>query len=80
MSCQEGSSKGWPSIFLADEPTGNLDSATGKEIMGLFHDLHKAGNTIVLITHDDFVAEQAKRRIHILDGQVTEEALCSDNQ
>lgn len=69
-----------PSLFLADEPTGNLDSATGKEIMGIFHELYKAGHTIVLITHDNFVADQAKRRIHILDGQVKEEVLCSDNQ
>lgn len=61
-----------PSIFLADEPTGNLDSATGKEIMGLFHELHSLGNTIVLITHDDSVAAQAERSIHILDGRVKE--------
>ncbi len=62
-----------PSLFLADEPTGNLDSKTGKEIMDLFHELHRAGNTIVLITHDPDVAAQAERRIHILDGKVTEE-------
>lgn len=61
-----------PSLFLADEPTGNLDSATGKEIMGLFHELHEQGNTIVLITHDDSVARQASRRIHILDGKIRE--------
>lgn len=69
-----------PSLFLADEPTGNLDSATGKEIMEIFGGLHEAGHTVVLITHDDLVADQAKRRIHILDGQVKEEVLCSDNQ
>lgn len=69
-----------PSLFLADEPTGNLDSATGKEIMEIFGGLHEAGHTVVLITHDDLVADQAKRRIHILDGQVNEEVLCSDNQ
>lgn len=62
-----------PSLFLADEPTGNLDSATGKEIMALFHELHEQGNTIVLITHDESVARQASRRIHILDGRVTED-------
>ncbi len=61
-----------PSLFLADEPTGNLDSSTGKEIMELFHELHEQGNTIVLITHDDSVARQAARSIHILDGRLSE--------
>ncbi len=61
-----------PSLILADEPTGNLDSRTGDEIMALFHELHRQGNTIVLITHDDDVARQAARSIHILDGCVTE--------
>ena len=61
-----------PSLLLADEPTGNLDSRTGGEIMVLFHELHGLGNTIVLITHDDKVAQQANRRIHILDGHVRE--------
>ena len=61
-----------PSLFLADEPTGNLDSATGKEIMKLFHELHAQGNTIVLITHDESVARQASRSIHILDGRVVD--------
>ena len=61
-----------PSLILADEPTGNLDSKTSKEIMEIFHSLHKQGNTIVLITHDNDVAKQAGRSIHILDGQVTE--------
>ena len=61
-----------PSLLLADEPTGNLDSKTGAEIMSLFHELHSGGNTIVLITHDNSVAKQAERRIHIRDGQVTE--------
>ena len=61
-----------PSLFLADEPTGNLDSKTGEEIMNLFHELHEQGNTIVLITHDDSVASQANRSIHILDGRVEE--------
>lgn len=62
-----------PSLLLADEPTGNLDSKTGEEIMKLFHEIHESGNTIVLITHDNNVAEQAERKIHILDGQVKEE-------
>lgn len=61
-----------PSLLLADEPTGNLDSRTGDEIIALFHELHGLGNTIVLITHDDKVAQQANRRIHILDGHVRE--------
>ena len=59
-----------PSILLADEPTGNLDSKTGKEIMALFERLHKAGNTIVLVTHEPDVAAYAHRTIHIRDGQV----------
>ena len=61
-----------PSLILADEPTGNLDSKTTAEIMDIFHDLYKQGNTIVLITHDDTVANQASRKIHIMDGKVTE--------
>ena len=61
-----------PSLILADEPTGNLDSRTGKDIMDIFHELHDSGNTIVLITHDDAVARQAQRSIHILDGHVRE--------
>jgi putative ABC transport system ATP-binding protein len=59
-----------PSILLADEPTGNLDSKTGVEIMGLFEKLHQAGNTIVLVTHESDVAAYAYRTIHIRDGQV----------
>ena len=63
-----------PSLFLADEPTGNLDSRTSGEIMDIFHELHDQGNTIVLITHDNEVAAQAARRIRIHDGHVTEVA------
>jgi putative ABC transport system ATP-binding protein len=59
-----------PSILLADEPTGNLDSKTGVEIMALFARLHEAGNTIVLVTHEADVAVHAKRQILIRDGQV----------
>ncbi len=62
-----------PSLILADEPTGNLDSKTTVEIMDIFHELHDQGNTIVLITHDDSVAAQAGRRVRILDGHLTEE-------
>ncbi len=61
-----------PSLILADEPTGNLDSKTSREIMEMFHELHAQGNTIVLITHDNDVASQAPRSVHILDGQLTE--------
>jgi putative ABC transport system ATP-binding protein len=59
-----------PSILLADEPTGNLDTKTGAEIMGLFARLHQTGNTIVLVTHEADVAAFAHRTIHIRDGQV----------
>jgi putative ABC transport system ATP-binding protein len=59
-----------PSLLLADEPTGNLDSKTGVEIMSLFARLHEAGNTIVLVTHEPEVAAHAHRAIHIRDGQV----------
>ena len=61
-----------PSLILADEPTGNLDSHTTKDIMEIFHSLHEQGNTIVLITHDNDIARQAKRIVHILDGKLTE--------
>ena len=61
-----------PSLLLADEPTGNLDSKTSLEIMEMFKELHEQGNTIVLITHDNDVAKQAKRIIHILDGRLSE--------
>lgn len=63
-----------PTLFLADEPTGNLDSNTGYEIMKLFHSLHEKGNTIVLITHDNQVADEAERKIFIRDGNVKEVA------
>lgn len=59
-----------PSIVLADEPTGNLDSKTGDEIMALFARLHRDGNTIILVTHENDVAHRAKRIIHVRDGRV----------
>jgi putative ABC transport system ATP-binding protein len=59
-----------PSIILADEPTGNLDSKTGNEIMALFDTLHSSGNTIVLVTHEPDIAEYAHRVVHIRDGQI----------
>ena len=64
-----------PSLILADEPTGNLDSRTTNEIMDMFCELHEQGNTIVLITHDNDVARQAKRVIHIRDGKLSEVTL-----
>jgi putative ABC transport system ATP-binding protein len=59
-----------PSILLADEPTGNLDSATGTEIMALFQALHDSGQTIVLVTHEHDIAAHARRQIHLLDGKI----------
>ena len=64
-----------PKLFLADEPTGALDSKTSQEIIDIFHELHQQGNTIVLITHDNDVAKQAERSVHILDGRITEVSL-----
>jgi putative ABC transport system ATP-binding protein len=60
-----------PSILLADEPTGNLDSATSEEIMQLFDELHQAGNTVVLVTHEPDIAEHAWRKVTLRDGKVT---------
>jgi putative ABC transport system ATP-binding protein len=59
-----------PSIILADEPTGNLDSKTGKEIMAMLDELHDGGHTIVLVTHEDDIAEHAQRIIHLKDGRI----------
>ncbi len=60
-----------PSIILADEPTGNLDSVTGEEIMQVFEGLHRVGNTIILVTHEEYIAEHAKRIIRLHDGLIS---------
>ncbi len=59
-----------PSIILADEPTGNLDSKTGEDIMALFHELHQRGHTIILVTHEEYIAEHAARIIRLRDGLI----------
>jgi len=63
-----------PSIILADEPTGNLDSKSGSEIMMILDDLHKNGNTIILVTHEDDVAQHAHRIIRLFDGKIIEDS------
>jgi len=63
-----------PSILLADEPTGNLDSATSRDIMGLFNELHSSGHTIIVVTHELDIAKHARRIIHILDGKVADDS------
>ena len=62
-----------PKLLLADEPTGALDSKSGKQVLELFERLNEAGVTVVMITHDRKVAEQARRIVHIIDGEITEE-------
>ena len=64
-----------PSLLLADEPTGALDSKTGEEILGLFDRLVEAGNTLIVVTHEDSVAQRARRVVKILDGKVSEDRL-----
>jgi len=63
-----------PSILLADEPTGNLDSATSAEIMQLFEDLHRQGQTIVLVTHEPSIAERTERELHLMDGSLVRDS------
>jgi len=62
-----------PSLLLADEPTGNLDSKTGQEILSLFHKIHSQGNTIIIVTHDSDIAAQAQRIIHLKDGKIIQD-------
>lgn len=62
-----------PPVILADEPTGNLDSSSSREIMNIFGKIHQAGKTVILITHDQKVAENADRIIRIADGRITED-------
>ena len=64
-----------PSIILADEPTGNLDSKSGHEIMGILDSLHSNGNTIILVTHEDAIAKHAKRTIRLFDGKIIEDEI-----
>ncbi|WP_440008264.1 ABC transporter ATP-binding protein [Halomicrococcus sp. SG-WS-1] len=61
-----------PAIILADEPTGNLDSDTGRQIMGLFQEFHDDGNTILMVSHERHISEHAERIVHLLDGQIEE--------
>jgi len=64
-----------PSIILADEPTGNLDSKTSVEIMGLFEDIHAAGNTVIIVTHEEDIAKHCHRIIRLIDGEVASDTL-----
>jgi putative ABC transport system ATP-binding protein len=69
-----------PSILLADEPTGNLDSKTGDEIMGLFSELHSKGNTVILVTHEEYIAEHAHRIIRVRDGLVASDEMVANHK
>ena len=69
-----------PPVILADEPTGNLDSASTQEIMDILKGLHEAGRSIILITHDNEIAEQAKRVVRILDGKIVEDYYNKEKQ
>lgn len=69
-----------PSIILADEPTGNLDTKTGEDIMTLFGDLHAQGNTIILVTHEEYIAKHAKRIIRLRDGLVEKDEFVKDRR
>ncbi len=69
-----------PSIILADEPTGNLDTATGEEIMAVFEQLYKAGNTIVLVTHENEIAERTRRIVRLRDGLIESDELTKNGK
>lgn len=64
-----------PSILLADEPTGNLDSSTGEEIMAIFNKLHAEGNTIIMVTHEEYIAAHSRRIVRLLDGKIASDTL-----
>ena len=64
-----------PSIILADEPTGNLDSATSIDIMKLFQEIHKNGNTVIIVTHENDIAEYAHRIIRLKDGEIENDSV-----
>ncbi len=77
---------GWPlpgpwstnhPLLLADEPTGNLDTKTGEEIMELFHQLNEQGHTIILVTHEEHIARYAQRILYIVDGEITRDEVVS---
>jgi putative ABC transport system ATP-binding protein len=63
-----------PAIIFADEPTGNLDSRTGEQILGLFDTLNKQGSTIILVTHDQYIADRASRQIALHDGEIVKDS------
>ncbi len=67
-----------PAIILADEPTGNLDTKTGADIMSLFNDIYNAGNTIILVTHEEYIAEHANRIIRLRDGLIEKDEIVRD--
>lgn len=69
-----------PPVILADEPTGNLDSKSTKEIMQILEGLHKSGRTVIIITHDNEIAEQVKRVIYIRDGRIEQDYLNEEKQ
>ncbi len=69
-----------PSIILADEPTGNLDSKTGEEIMGLLENLYERGNTVILVTHEPQIAAHARRSVHLRDGVIEKDSLAERDE
>jgi len=69
-----------PSIILADEPTGNLDSATSDEVMKLFRDIHRKGNTVILVTHEDDIAHHAERIVYLRDGKIERDENLHENR